>query len=54
MNGGNMMGGMAMGGNMMGGMSMGGNMMDGMGIRHDISFGKYDKRKNKKVRSFTF
>ena len=46
-----MMGSMGMGGNMMGGMSMGGNMMDGMGMRHDVSFGKHDKRKDEKVRS---
>ena len=29
-------------------------MMDGMGIRHDVSFSKYNDRKNEKVRSFTF
>ena len=41
-------------GNIMGGMSMGGNMMDGMGMRHDVSFGKYDERKNEKLRSLSF
>ena len=35
-------------------MSMGGNMIDGMRMRHDVSFGKYDERKNEKARSFTF
>ena len=49
-----MMGGMGMGENMMSGMSMDGNMIDGMGMRHDVSFGKYDERKNDKVRSFIF
>ena len=49
-----MMGGMGMGENMMSGMSMDGNMMDGMGMRHDVSFGKYDERKNETVRSLLF
>ena len=48
------MDGIRMGGNMMVGISMGGNMMDGMGMRHDVPFGKYDEKKNKKLRSFTF
>ena len=48
--GGNMMGSMGMGGNLMGGMPMGGNMMDGMGMRHDVSFGKHDERRDEKVR----
>ena len=52
--GGNMMDGIGMGGNMMVGMSMGANMMDGIGIHHDVSFSKYDEKKNEKVRSFTF
>ena len=45
------MGSMGMGGNMMGVMSIGGNMMDGIGMRHDVSFGKHDERKDEKVRS---